>query len=275
MKTPEELEKLCELLDDEDEDVAVNVIAALLARQDELGDLPARIQEHPNPLVRRRAHQLQAAITFRNWRQEFFELLNHIAPDYLTGLVLLHMLWFDRDDRTKVTAELDRFVKSATTETSGLLSLEDARRFMCRHGFAAELESTIHPENYCIGTILSQRTGAGSLLTGLLKVMMREPEKFQIVRFCGEFALFDGKDSILACQGDWRVCRLSSTADFKFFSLRDILHCAGNMLFSSAVNSDSFRYVLTITQSLTGDKGDEILASFPYPYGERPEQGKW
>ena len=69
MKTPDDLEKLAELLDDENEDVAINVIATLLERQDELGDLPARLQEHSDPLVRRRAHQLQAAMTFRRWRQ--------------------------------------------------------------------------------------------------------------------------------------------------------------------------------------------------------------
>lgn len=269
MKTPEDLEKLCELLDDEDEDVAINVIAALLARQDELGDLPARIQEHSDPLVRRRAHQLQAAITFRNWRREFFGLLNQENPDFMTGIVLLHMLWFDRDSRTKVAADLHDFIAGAIAGERKLESLDDARAFMCRNGFAAELESTIHPENYCIGTILAQRTGAGSLLSGLLKVMMTEPERFQVVRFCNEFALFDGKDSILACQGDWRVCRLSSTADFEYFSLRDILQCAGNMLLSSAVNSDSFRYVLTVTQALTGDAGDNVLSTFPYPYGEK------
>ena len=269
MKTPEDLEKLCELLDDEDEDVAINVIAALLARQDELGDLPARIQEHPDPLVRRRAHQLQAAITFRNWRREFFGLLNQENPDFTTGLILLHMLWFDRDTRTKVAADLHNFIAGAVAGERKLESLDDARAFMCRNGFAAELESTIHPENYCIGTILAQRIGAGSLLSGLLKVMMTEPERFQVVRFCNEFALFDGKNSILACQGDWRVCRLSSTADFEYFSLRDILQCAGNMLLSSAVNSDSFRYVLTVTQALTGDAGDNVLCTFPYPYGEK------
>ena len=83
MKTPDDLEKLATLLDDENEDVAVNVIAAMLERQDELGDLPARLQEHPDELVRRRAHQLQAAITFRNWRREFFGLLNQENPDFM------------------------------------------------------------------------------------------------------------------------------------------------------------------------------------------------
>lgn len=269
VKTPDDLEKLATLLDDENEDVAVNVIAAMLERQDELGDLPARLQEHPDPLVRRRAHQLQSAITFRNWRREFFALLNQDEPDFISGVVALHMLWFDRDSRTNVANALKSFIDSAVRSSRPLDTLESARAFMCRNGFAAELESTIHPENYCIGTILSQRSGAGSLLLGLLKTMMQEPERFQVARFCGEFVLYDGENTILAGIGDWRCCKLSSAQDLEFFSQRDILNLAGNMLLSSAVNSDSFRYVLTITRALCGDAGDGVLASFPYPYGEK------
>ena len=265
METPEELEKLSLLLDDEDDNVAINVIAALLDRQDELGDLPARLQESSNELVRKRAHQLQAAITFRKRRQDFAVLLEENEPDFYAGLVLLHMLWFDRDSQVNVRADLDKFI--AESCRIPLVSLDDARAFMCRMGFGAELESTIHPENYCIGTILTQRAGAGSVLMGLLKCLMPEPEKFQVVRFCGEFALFDSGSSILLGQGDWRVCRISSAADLEIFTLRDLLNCAGNMLLSSAVNTDSFRYVLTITQALTGDTGDEVLSGFPYPYG--------
>ena len=268
MKTPDDLEKLSLLLDDEDDDVAVNVIAALLERQDELGDLPARLQESSNELVRRRAHQLQAAMTFRARRRDFFSILKAEKPDFCAGLVLLHLLWFDRDSGVNVAGELANFI-SVSRNSRPLNTLRDARAFMCRNGFAAELESTIHPENYCIGTILSQHCGAGSLLLGLLKTLMTEPEKFQVMRFCGEFALRDNRNTILRGIGDWRCCRLSSAQDFEFFSQRDILHLAGNMLLSSAVNSDSFRYVLTITRALCGDAGDGVLATFPYPYGEK------
>ena len=228
-------------------------------------DLPARLQESSNELVRRRAHQLQAAITFRRRRQEFSALLEEDEPDFFAGMVLLHMLWFDRDSRINVQAEAAKFIEESCRVP--LVSLDDARAFMCRQGFGAELESTIHPENYCIGTVLYQRSGAGSLLMGLLRELMAEPEKFQIVRFCGEFALFDRQNTILAGQGDWRVCRLSSTADLEEISVRDLLHLCGNMLFSSAVNSDSFRYVLTIAQALSGDSGDAVLDFLPYPYG--------
>ena len=261
----EELEKLARLLDDDDDDVAINVIAALLEREDELGDLPARLQESPDPLTRKRAHQLQAAMLFRQRRRKFAAGLQQKHPDFISGLVDLHLLWFDRDSQPAIEEELHKFISDIRRHPP--VNLEEARALMYKLGFAAELESTIHPENYCIGTVLYQRSGAGSLLMGLLRELMAEPEKFQIVRFCGEFALFDRQNTILAGQGDWRVCRLSSTADLEEISVRDLLHLCGNMLFSSAVNSDSFRYVLTIAQALSGDSGDAVLDFLPYPYG--------
>ena len=123
MKTPDDLEKLSLLLDDDDEEVAVNVIAALLDRQDELGDLPARLQESSNELVRRRAHQLQSAITFRKRRQEFAALLETENVDFFAGLVLLHLLWFDRDSQVSVASDLDKFI--AESRRRPLLSLDD------------------------------------------------------------------------------------------------------------------------------------------------------
>ena len=66
-----DLASLLSLLDDEDETVAVNAMAELLNREAELGDALAVLQESDHPLVRRRSHQLQAAITLRRRRREF------------------------------------------------------------------------------------------------------------------------------------------------------------------------------------------------------------
>ncbi|MPN52773.1 hypothetical protein SDC9_200436 [bioreactor metagenome] len=45
-----------------------------------------------------------------------------------------------------------------------------------------------------------------------------------------------------------------------------LLRFASTTLFAAAVNSDSFRYVLTIAQALSGTEGDESLDYMPYPY---------
>ena len=58
-----DIRRLASLLDDPDENVAVSAIAELLNREDELGDLPAELQESADPLMRRRVHQLETALT--------------------------------------------------------------------------------------------------------------------------------------------------------------------------------------------------------------------
>jgi len=264
MATDPEILQLAELLDDENDEIAVNVISALLAREAELGDLPAQLQESPNPLVRRRAHQLQAALLFRCRRREFFAALEEEHPDFLTGLVNLHMLWFDRDSLPEISGKLFQLVDEARKRA--LNDLDDAERLMRRLGFTAETETTLRPENYCIGTIIDQCCGSTALLLGLIREISGFSE-WKIVRTLGEFGLYDGESRLLLGQGQWRVVAAPATASLEFWDVRSLLRFAGAMLFSSAVNSDSFRYVLTVAQALTGDEGDEILNFMPYPYG--------
>ena len=78
MTFPPEIMQLAAMLDDRDEEVAVNIMAQLLAHEDELGELPALLQENPDPLVRRRAHLLQNAIAMRYRRRGFFAALKSI-----------------------------------------------------------------------------------------------------------------------------------------------------------------------------------------------------
>ena len=74
-QTPIDIRRLASLLDDPDESVAVSAMAELLNREYELGDLPAELQESSNPLMRRRAHQLQSALTMIQRRRYLAELL--------------------------------------------------------------------------------------------------------------------------------------------------------------------------------------------------------
>ena len=53
-----EIRRLAAMLDDPDNDVAVNVAAQLLASDEDIDALTGMLQESPDPLVRRRAHVL-------------------------------------------------------------------------------------------------------------------------------------------------------------------------------------------------------------------------
>ena len=69
MAIPPDILRSASMLDDADENVGVNLLAQLLERADELEDLPAVLQESADPVVRRRAHQLQSALTMRRRRR--------------------------------------------------------------------------------------------------------------------------------------------------------------------------------------------------------------
>lgn len=261
----EKFRHLISLLDDEDELTAVSVIAALLENESELGELPAELQESDDPLLRRRAHQLQAAMVFRRWRREFRANIVAGDPDFFSGLVGLHLLWFDRDSRPVVEAALGDFI--ARCRQRQLNSLEDMAAAMRRMGMLCCKESIAAPELYCAGVVIDECAGAGSLLMGLLHDIAGKKE-FQVVTEMGEFGIWDGQDGLLLGQDEWRVEKAPAPEQMEFWKPGALLQNCCNMLFSAAVSSDSHRYVLTIAQALTGEGGEEILARLPYPYGD-------
>ena len=263
MKVETDLGYLASLLDDEDEAVAVNAMAELLIREDELGTLPAELQESADPLIRRRAHQLQVALTMRRRRREFARLIQSERADFGVGLVELHLLWFDNDSRPELMETLADFLKKASGRPA--MTLDDIAYLMRRAELAAECETTLRPENYCIGTILSNRVGSAALLCGLSRMLAFQPEEFRVVRMLGDFALYDGAKVLMPAR-DWLIAPAPAVSELEFWESGRLLAMGANILFGSAVNSDSFRYVLTIAQAISGNNDDYMLDYLPYPY---------
>jgi len=263
MKVKSDLQHLASLLDDEDDAVAANAMAELLLREDELGTLPAELQECTDPLIRRRAHQLQVALTMRRRRRDFARLIRSGSVDFACGLVELHLLWFDNDSRPEVAEALNDFLKKCASRPA--VTLNDIAYQMRRAELAAECETTLRPENYCIGTILGNRVGSAALLCGLARFSAFQPELFRVVRILGDFALYDGSQ-ILIPGRDWLIAPAPEAEKMEFWEPCRLLALGANILFGSAVNSDSFRYVLTIAQAISGDNDDYMLDYLPYPY---------
>jgi|GEM_PF-442685 len=264
MKKPPSLESLISLLDDEDERVAVSAMAELLSRESELGDVLAVLQEGNDPLARRRAHQLQAAITLRQRRREFSEKLEAPKIDLIDGLIDVHLQWYDNDSRPGLVKLWEDF--RAEARRFPQRTLEDLSYFLRKSGFSAMAETTLHPEYYCIGPTLENGVGAGSILAGLM-LELADPElTLKMVRVMGEFALYDGDGKLLLPGRNFQVCPAPGIEHCDFWDRRMLLRFASTTLFSSAVNSDSFRYILTIAQALSGTEGNESLDYMPYPY---------
>jgi hypothetical protein len=87
----------------------------------------------------------------------------------------------------------------------------------------------------------------------------------RIVRINGTFAVADDNGNILLMDHSLRQIKAGS-GEFEVWSVRRILNYIMLTMFSCAVNSDSYRYVMSISQALTGDESEHVLEGFPYPF---------
>ncbi len=262
------IKALLNLLDDEDEAVAVEAMAELLGSDVDSGELDRKLalfQEDSNPLIRKRIHQLQAALAMRRRRRDFSRRLDDGSMDMAGGLQEVHLQWFDNDSQVKLQEMWDSFAASAASYH--IDSLEKLAGFMRKNGMTALEESTFQPENYCIGAILDSGCGASSVLTCIAWILASESHiDARPVRVLAEFGLLDGCGNLLLPGHNWQIAALKDTVECTFLTKEELLRFASAMLFSHAVNSDSFRYIQTIAQALTGVPDGEMPAGFPYPY---------
>jgi len=259
------LDSCFRLLDDEDESVAVTAMAELLDHEDELGDAPGVVQECGSPLARKRIHQLQAAITIRRRRRSFSHYLRQPQIDFATGLIEVHLQWFDNDARPALEQAWRELVESA--QRNHLDSLLQIAYFVKRRGLTASGETTMQPELYCLGTVLENNIGSAALLTGMAQELARLCGlETRVVQLLGDFALLDGDGNVLFPIRDWGLMRGVGVENCEFWEPRTLLRYLSAMLFSHAVTSDSFRYIQTIGQALAALPDGELPESFPYPY---------
>lgn len=267
--TESDIVRIASMLDDEDENVGVNLLAQLIARADELGDLPGILQESSDPVVRRRAHQLQSALNMRRRREDFHRRIFSASPELIPGLEELHLLWFDRDSAAGLREMVDGFCKDFLRDAPR--NVEDIECFMRKRSLMPAPETTIVPENYCIGTVLDRHTGATSLLLALGRELAGNPA-LQMVMVLDEFGLYDrDRGLLLTGGGTWKLCRVPGTDSIKIWDNRMILQYISGILLSCAVNSDSYRYVMSIAQAVSGDRSEHVFDAFPYPFRTEPE----
>lgn len=261
-ETLKSLRRLISLLDDPDETTGLNVMAELLLHADKVLPLLPEYQECSDPVMRKRIHQLQAAIILRSRRRFFLARLHDPRIDFFDLLIDVHLQWYDNDSRPEVEALLAKvFLK---TVNHPLNTLEEIRSFMLAENLTAEPDSTLKPENYCIASILSEHVGAASILAAI-SVHLAAGEFF-VARVLDDFAVCSPTGEIMLPARNWQIFHPDEKTPLTPWDLRDILKLAAANLFSAAVNSDSFRYILTISQALSGIASDEILDFLPYPY---------
>ena len=269
MPEPEKIDirRLASLLDDPDENVAVSAIAELLNREDELGDLPAELQESSNPLMRRRVHQLETALTMIRRRRFLNTFFQDPRTDFTEGLIQIHLQWYDRDSESSLRRKLRSFRKELSAFPLG--NLREAGEAFAALGITPTPATTLKPELFCIGPMLDDRCGVASLWCGLICALLKNDA---LPADCdGRFVVVQGK-SMLVPENNWLCSPAPESGRLQMWTGPQLLYQAALNLFSAAVNSDSFRYVLTIAEAITGDVNGETLSMLPYPYNPGEEE---
>ena len=267
MKNDREFARLISLLDDEDDNVGIPVLAALLERHLDLLPYLARLQDSENPVVRKRVHQLQSILTIRNRRYTLLEKISGGRCSYSELMLELHLLWFDCDAADEIMAFCRDFEKSF--KQADISDLESLSEFMLNAGFTAEADTVLDPELYCLGTAMSGRRMAESMLCGYLASLL-DGKGIYACRAGAKFVLSDGKN-ILVPRELWMVSPISDRKLVPWSSV-EIFKFALTVIFSYSVSQDHYRYIYTVGQALTGSCDDSFLSEFPYPYRHLPEE---
>ena len=265
MSSNPEVKYIAKLLNDSDDRNAFSVMRHLLSRNDtELGQLIDALTVEKSPLLSRRVGILRDAISCRDNRRSFYRIINSEDPDIFAGLTALHLLWFDQDsDGEELLTEINKLrTKAARCEIN---SLQDLEFFMRSERFMPHGESTIFPENYCIGFLLDEKYSAASMLMAV-GANLSVNNSIQLVRFQNEFALIDDQGNMLKGNNSWHLVKTPQKEDFEIWDNRMLLRYIASMLLACAVNSDSYRYVMTIAMALKGDESENVFNKFPYPF---------
>ncbi len=272
MSSTPEIKYIAKLLNDSDDRNAFSVMRHLLSRNDaELIQLIDALTVEKSPLLSRRVGILRDAISCRDNRRNFYRIINSEDPDIFAGLTALHLLWFDQDSDTgELQNLLDKLLEKAAVRE--INTLQDLEFFMRSEQFMPHGESTVFPENYCLGFLLDERYSASSMLM-MIGVNLNRRAGFKVVRFQNEFAIIDDCGNMLKGNNSWLLVK-APQEKLEVWDNRMLLRYIAAMLLSCAVNSDSYRYVMTIAMALKGDESENLFNGFPYPFQIRQDEEK-
>lgn len=266
------IKHLVALLDDENSQVAGTAMVELLKHKDELKEVLAGLQESDHVLLRKRVHQLQAILAFRERRRDFARQLKNGKLRLIDGLVGIHMLWYDNDNPHQIEQLwLDLCNKA---EQYSVSSIDRLAYFMRKCAFESIEDSDLGADNFCLGAVLEELCGADFMLCSIARELAAKSGlELKIVQLLNHFTLMDRDGRILSPRNHWQLSSKAKMASFKIWDDSMLIKLALSMLFLLAVSSDSFRYIKTIgdCMALLGDK--EQLDFLPYPYNSSTNTG--
>ena len=93
------VETLLKLLDDEDNVARAAILQLLMHYSSELPEILRQLQECDNAILRKRSHQIQSLITFRQRRLNLHNILkNHCRTFSISkALIEMHFMWYEKE----------------------------------------------------------------------------------------------------------------------------------------------------------------------------------
>ena len=268
-----DMKYLVELLDDENEQSASMAMAELLTKgSTALEPVLRDMQKSDNPRLRKRTRQLQHALMARSRRRIFMQPPER-PISLLTGLIRLHLCWFDNDRQSfveKQWRELEAEFRKA--HPSGLAGMADFMRKM----FPDRPENRdFHPDSFCIGAVLEDKIGSDMIFACIAAILSASTqERFSVVRVGVDTAIADKSGCLVFPIDNWQIYGGVAEGEEPpvVWDTQTILRYVSSVLFVSAVASDGFRYLYTLGAPLAAAIGEKDLSFLPYPYGSGSAQ---
>ncbi len=273
---------LITLLCDDDTNISANAMSELLAIDTDadaetLSKLLAELQEEKEPILRKKAHQMQAIQRIRHRRRNFSQRIKSSSPNLLQGLGELHSIWYDDID----TKELSRLWAEMTKEAAKTRPVTPKRLagFMKISKFGTCDENIQDADLYCIGAIIEDRIGSDILLASIaLEIGRTFGLKGAIVRVDGQFGTMytTTTDSpptklqgvIMMPSKKWKIIPVPEKANIEIWKTNQVLKYVAAMLFVNSVCSEGPRYIQILAACLAGkNASDSMEELLPKPFG--------
>ncbi len=263
------IKTLIKLLDDEDLQTSGQAMSELISRYRNLGKIVKSIQESNDKSMRKKAHQLQVVVKNREIRKNLTSRLIEKKPDLIKGLVELHLQWFDEDNESTVLDAWKKFYN--LTEEWKADTIEDLSEMMKNIGMEIGEFDEFRSDDYCIGEIVSAKTGADFLLCGIARILARnagwEPS---IIATDTGFCIYDDNKNVGSFPTKkWTCVEYNIRQNVKRWSDAMLLKLAANSMFFCAIVHGNIRYSYMIGSCLSESIGTkDVFSVLPYPMGD-------
>ena len=266
-KPPPSLESLLKLLTDEDDIARVAMVQLLCQYGHESDEILLQLQECDNPILRKRSHQMQALLTFKQRRFDFFNILHRRNCQFMLGdiLQMMHLIWFDQDSSGELEKiYIDLLKTYPLNERKSLVTLAD---FMKNHQFIAFPDSTANGNHFMLGAVIDSQNGSCSFFAALMLAINEALAlnlELQIINFEGRFYIYSPGENLLCdILSHWQLKKLNFS-NYRIYDHIQLLKFMISLCFCNAVHSDSFRYIQIIGELLSPANNTQSL---PFPYG--------